>query len=167
MRLEVSAISGQRSAVSHQLSAISDQRSATSLPLASSLMAHPSWLIPSSLLCVLSASVLSPSPARTREALNRSPSLKILRKKSRLVSCQAAFDGPRYREYLPGARRGSRGSLYRRSCSSVFTSSMSTSQFPGAGARRLWRAQANPYAAKNLVRAAVADHRDPRVTTLG
>ena len=49
----------------------------------------------------------------------------------------------------------------------MFTSSMSTSQFPGAGARRLWRAQANPYVAQNLVRESVADHRDPRVTTLG
>ena len=131
----------------------------------------PSWLIPhgSSL----------PSPLRSLSLCGESlpcahvrgaeslTSAQNSQKKSRLANCQAAFDGPRYREYLPGARRGGRGSLYRRSCSSVFTSSMSTSQFPGAGARRLWRAQANPYAAKTLVRAAVADHRDPRVTTLG
>ena len=38
----------------------------------------------------------------------------------------------------------------------MFTSSMSTSQFPGAGARRLWRAQTNPYVTRNLVRASVA-----------
>ena len=43
--------------------------------------------------------------------------------------------------------------------------SMLTSQIPGA--RRLWRAQTNPYATRKLVRASVADHRDPRVTTLG
>ena len=45
------------------------------------------------------------------------------------------------------------------------TSSILTRQI--SGARRLWRAQANPYAAQNLVRESVADYRDPRVTTLG
>ena len=64
-------------------------------------------------------------------------------KKSRLASRQTAFGGPTCHMHLPSARRGGRGSFYRRSCSCVFTSSTSTSQFPGAGAgagaRRLWR----------------------------
>ena len=38
----------------------------------------------------------------------------------------------------------------------MLASSMSTSQISG-GARRLWRAQTNPYDAQNLVRASVAD----------
>ena len=37
----------------------------------------------------------------------------------------------------------------------MFTSSMSTSEVPGA--RRLWRAQTNPYATQNLVRARTTD----------
>ncbi len=37
----------------------------------------------------------------------------------------------------------------------MFTSSMSTSQIPGA--RRLWRAQTNPYVAQNPARARTTD----------
>ena len=170
-----SGLRQKRDAARHPLNGKISVPHAYLLPHGSSIMAHPFLL-----LCVLCASGLSPFPARTREALNRSPSLKILRKKSRLASCQTAFCGPRYREYLPGARRGGRGSLYRRSCSCMLTrisndsrafrgchasfptrraeacfalrgqsmapacrpiairitSSMSTSQFPGAGAGR-------------------------------
>ena len=43
----------------------------------------------------------------------------------------------------------------------MFTSSMSTSQIPGA--RRLWCAQTNPYATRKLVRASVAASAKPWV----
>ena len=42
--------------------------------------------------------------------------------------------------------------------------SMSTGEIPGA--RPLWRAQTNPYAAKNLVRARLAGNADTPLSTL-
>ena len=47
------------------------------------------------------------------------------------------------------------------------TSSMLTRQVSGGGgARRLWRAQTNPYAAQNLVRARLPAHADTPFSTL-
>ncbi len=89
------------------------------------------------------------------------PSAKALRsaqnckKISRLASRQTTFCEPTDRKYLPGARKHSRRTFYERSCCSMRTSSMLTRQI-SLRARRLWRAQTNPYAAQNPARARVS-----------
>ena len=99
------------------------------IPHGSSLMAHP-FVPPLRSLCLC---VESLPCARVRGAESFT-SAQNSQKKSRLASRQTAFGGRICQMHLPGARRGGRGSLYRRSCSCVFTSSMSTTQISGGAA---------------------------------